>query len=496
MAQTCEGRAHRHSDPMCIVKLEQIAIDDNETLKNLAQAKIELGEISSSIVLLSKIYERVEKTAKDFSLSADQKRRNNEMRSEVLGLLGRCYKQYYINANPLPDVPRTADFEKAIEYYLEGSMGKDADVDWHNINIIALKTKEAKVMKGNDYAVSDEVKAMAEGIVENTIEKIKNEENPVRTWHYSNLVEANLALGNTYDAIKHLKIYLSLIQEPFVIQSTLRQFKELYMLNEESAPGDQIIPMMEARFIELGGKGEATKLDLGQIKKYEKVYGQTSYKSIRWLLSALTISKSIVRLGPNKFEGTGTGFVFEGSWISEKYKNRRFIMTNAHVCSDDQDVQQQIPYPDPPEALVATFLGTGSADGAEEIPCKSVFWTSPPNDLDATLIEIDALPNGIEPLDISYRKPPVTENGDARLNILGHPKGLDMRISLQDNTFVGLDETYLWYKTPTDGGSSGSPVFDQQWKLVGLHHASASAKRANEGIRIDVILERLREELK
>jgi V8-like Glu-specific endopeptidase len=99
-------------------------------------------------------------------------------------------------------------------------------------------------------------------------------------------------------------------------------------------------------------------------------------------------------------------------------------------------------------------------------------------------------------MEISKRTPPVSENGDSRLNILGHPKGLDMRVSLQDNTFVDQDETYVWYKTPTDGGSSGSPVFNQDWKLVALHHASSSAKRANEGIRIDVLLEAMRKEMK
>ena len=59
----------------------------------------------------------------------------------------------------------------------------------------------------------------------------------------------------------------------------------------------------------------------------------------------------------------------------------------------------------------------------------------------------------------------------------------------------------MQYRTPTDPGSSGSPVFNDQWELIGLHHAGSSEKEslldpseeheANEGIRISAIMEAL-----
>ena len=45
-----------------------------------------------------------------------------------------------------------------------------------------------------------------------------------------------------------------------------------------------------------------------------------------------------------------------------------------------------------------------------------------------------------------------------------------------------------------DPGSSGSPVFNQKWQLVALHHASSTKKEANEGIRIDVIIDAIKAE--
>ena len=234
-------------------------------------------------------------------------------------------------------------------------------------------------------------------------------------------------------------------------------------------------------------------MDPGKAENYEKVWGKTRYKSLNWLNLALQCANSVARIGSNKYDGDGTGFLFNGAWISDDWKGKHLLLTNAHVCSNDDDVQAQYPYPSPPEALTAAFLGAGGAREALELKFKELVWTSPPSELDATLLLLEDVPAGFHPpKELSQRKPPVTLKGDSRLNILGHPKGLDLRISLQDNITVDVGERYVHYQTPTDPGSSGSPVFNQNWQLVALHHASSSQKQANEGIRIDVIIDAIK----
>ncbi len=105
------------------------------------------------------------------------------------------------------------------------------------------------------------------------------------------------------------------------------------------------------------------------------------------------------------------------------------------------------------------------------------------------------------------------------LNIIHHPDGDYMQLSIRENLFVKITPTSIWYKTDTAPGSSGSPVFNDQWQVVALHHMGVGRKNeagdyidkegkvipkikgkidaskvvwdANEGIRISVILKDL-----
>lgn len=66
--------------------------------------------------------------------------------------------------------------------------------------------------------------------------------------------------------------------------------------------------------------------------------------------------------------------------------------------------------------------------------------------------------------------------------IIGHPAGSDLELSLQDNNLIGCNDTWLHYRTPTEPGSSGSPVFEQNdWKVVGLHHKGTEEMKRLDG---------------
>ena len=72
---------------------------------------------------------------------------------------------------------------------------------------------------------------------------------------------------------------------------------------------------------------------------------------------------------------------------------------------------------------------------------------------------------------------------------------------LQNNELVGIYEKVIRYTADTEVGSSGSPIFDNSWTVIGLHHAGGeqNAKGTwlnNEGIRIDRIVDFIKEATK
>lgn len=54
--------------------------------------------------------------------------------------------------------------------------------------------------------------------------------------------------------------------------------------------------------------------------------------------------------------------------------------------------------------------------------------------------------------------------------IIQHPQGRTQEIVFKNNEVVQIDERIIRYKADTEYGSSGSPVFNENFDLVALHH--------------------------
>ena len=474
-------------------KLGELGQTDVEVLRQLAQARIEQGCVTAAIGGLLELRAAVDQELEDDELDPPEIDRLEREKSEVVGLLGRSYKQLYVDAEPTRSEPRCQDLERALEFYGDAYAQGLGDYMWHGVNYIALMTHARRIKKGQAAAISRKARAHAEKIL--AAIDAKERAGELQVWDLPNRAECNLARGESEQAVEALQGYLEDPQvRPFNIQSTRRQLVQLWLLSEDVYPGSVVLPMMKARLAELGPGEVPLELSPADAPKYEKVYGDTKYKPLKWLQQALERARCVARLGPDKYEGWGTGFLFDGAWLGDDYAGRHLLLTNAHVVSNDPVVQAQFPNPKGPEDNTAAFLGTGDDDVAE-LAIRRLIWTSPPAKLDATLLEIDPPPDGAEPPRLA-RSLPKAEGKDARVNVIGHPRGFSLRVSMQDNQVVKVDEPpFIHYRTPTDPGSSGSPVFNQRWELVALHHASSSAIGANEGVRMDRLLAAMRADL-
>ena len=83
---------------------------------------------------------------------------------------------------------------------------------------------------------------------------------------------------------------------------------------------------------------------------------------------------------------------------------------------------------------------------------------------------------------------------DDRVYIIQHPQGGVKKIGMIHNVVRYVDDDVIRYWTDTESGSSGSPVFNEQWQVVALHHYWVSDKTGttteirNQGRRIERVV--------
>lgn len=69
------------------------------------------------------------------------------------------------------------------------------------------------------------------------------------------------------------------------------------------------------------------------------------------------------------------------------------------------------------------------------------------------------------------------------INAIHHPEGQPRQVSLRENRLMALqspalEDRWMHYETDTDKGSSGAPLFNNQWEVVGLHHMAVEKRDA------------------
>jgi GTPase SAR1 family protein len=91
---------------------------------------------------------------------------------------------------------------------------------------------------------------------------------------------------------------------------------------------------------------------------------------------------------------------------------------------------------------------------------------------------------------------PFAFDPDTPLFIVQHPERAPLKLAFDTKSVIGLNgnQTRVRYRTNTEPGSSGSPVFNSDWELVALHHSGDRrvVPEFNQGIPFVKILELLK----
>jgi hypothetical protein len=299
----------------------------------------------------------------------------------------------------------------------------------------------------------------------------------------------------------------------FHVASTLRQFTEVWDLESVEERGRDLVNILRARLVELpSGELHASGEVVKQLQRgpapdraqLEAVLGNNGAKTYKWMQMGMTRALSVAAVRQRLGTRLGTGFLVRAGDFGIEPKDELLVLTNFHVINEN-GVSPGIR----PQAAEVVFE---AVNHNQAYAVSQLIWSSPPDQHDATLARLVEPVVGIEPLQLASTLPPLSDT--ARVYVIGHPGGRDLAFSFQDNQLLDHEGApqgkpaipgvcRVHYRAPTEGGSSGSPVFDDSmWEVIALHHkggkvgmprlnGAEGTYAANEGISVRCIVRAL-----
>jgi hypothetical protein len=472
---------------------EAVSRRDPKDAKNrrlYAQYLIDTGKSTVAIDLLQPLARRLPNRDPEFA--------------EATGLLGRAYKQIFFDAGDKTSPGAREALKKAIATY-RGPYEADHKNTWHGVNLIALLTRA----RGLGIRVAPELNpgAVAKDVVA-TLQATPEEKRD--DWFLPTLAEASLGLDD-WDVIeRNVGEYATAPStKAFHVASTLRQFTGVWDLEKRDDRGRALVDILRARLMELGGGSlEISPKKLQQLrqqtppdhKQLEAVLGREGPQTYQWWKTGLDRALSVGAVRQRLGSRVGTAFVVRAGDLGHEPAGELLVLTNFHVVNE-HGVSPGI-RPDDAEVVFE------AVDPGKPYAVTQILWTSPPERHDASLLRLGTPVAGIAPLPFAAALPVIDDT--ARVYIVGHPGGRDLAFSFQDNELLDHEGPpvgkslipgvcRLHYRAPTEGGSSGSPVFNSRlWQVIALHHKGGKIGMpklngkegtygANEGLSIQSI---------
>lgn len=422
--------------------------------------------------------------------------------SEFQGLLGRVAKQRFVATGDL-DALRTAT-----DRYLAGVRGPRPS-HWHGINAVALRAREEREGLARE--------GFPEGLLPDVLAAARRACDDRRdgAWPAATVSEALLAQGDCDGA--ELWLYRLLHHPevtPFAVESYERQVREIWKgdaLGGGRSCADRLAAVLaryaaaaQARLSLSPSELQGLRAGTQDTSGFEKNFSGEGSFSLDLLKRMVAACASIAVVCDARGQRLGTGFLVAGAALG--LADGTVFVTNAHVLSET--VANAVR---PADARLTFEVESAAAGNPVFHAVGDVLFSSEPGDigvrngtngaLDVTIVRVPAAAAALAPLPVAPSLPLVEAR--SRAYVVGHPRGGGLQVALHDSRLIDIDddERLLHYRTPTDPGSSGSPVFNEAWEVIGLHHAGSSTTprlhgtgtyEANEAIALGAVARRLR----
>jgi hypothetical protein len=442
-----------------------------------AQYFIDTGKVTAAIDVLRPLLQRLPKS--------------NPERGEVAGLIGRSYKQIFFDAGDKTSPGARDALKNAIHYYRGPFEDDPKNNTWHGVNLAALLARA----RGLGYRMASNLdpRTIAQRVVDE-LSGLSEDEKKKSVWYLPTLAEALLGLGEWSRMEETIRAYadVSIDTPAFVLASTLRQFTQVWDLEQVDDRGRALVEILRARLarapdsvVELTPKRlmelhAQTDPDESQL---EAVLGPGGVETYEWWETgrqrALSVASIRRKLGSRK----GTGFLVRAGELGCEPADELVLLTNYHVINESGQYRALTP----PEAEVVFEAGAPTT----RFRVAGIVWSSPTEVLDATIVRLQpavttlepAIAARLQPLPIASGLPSLPVPPDTiQVYAIGHPNGRELHFSFRGNDLIDHEgppagnppNPARWrvhYTATTDKGSSGSPVFNATaWEVVALHH--------------------------
>lgn len=252
---------------------------------------------------------------------------------------------------------------------------------------------------------------------------------------------------------------------------------------QEEYPGNQWLDaVMHGNLTAVRGPDIETEVEWGRptdASGLEKLMGdEPTFLPIAFLEMGSRKAKAVAKIVCQ--HGSGTGFLTAND----------LLITNHHVLADAAAAA----------GARAIFNYQKTADGLDAemdeyaLAPQDAFATSAADDW--SIVRVSGQPS-LRHEQLELARVELTQHD--RVIIVQHPGGGYKQVAFYHNVIAFVGRGRVQYYTDTLPGSSGSPVFDHQWRVVALHHSGGWLREPgtqksyyrNEGIHINTVMDGL-----
>lgn len=422
-------------------------------LRTYCLALIENGAYYSAGRVLSELARRVSRIEPCDDAVLDEQ-------AKVSALQGRNAKQRYIayrdERHLVEAVARYAAAYSKHAHRRDGVSRSKAI--WHGGNLLAVsKLAERHSITVEDHSFEPEQLADAlQHLIGPHLELLN-------VFERGTLIEVMMALDTPESQEQAITIArglsTALSAAPFQLAIVRRQLSEIW----ECGQDHPVLTALDGEALHIG-LGATVTLAAGS--RLEKMVGPERPLYHDVLERAIEVAYPVCMITEIGGTAVGTGFLMPGNEWHQGLSDDLVLVTNNHVTTSQP--RNDRPTASPDQVRARFELLDDSKRNAITVGGLRELWTD--IDLDITILQIDAPVRlaRLSPIRIAESLPS-TQVADPYVFVIGHPLGQRLSYSVRGNELIEVGDTLLHYKAPTANGSSGSPVFNAAFELIGVH---------------------------